>query len=507
MAARRRAVGLAIASLCFLAPLLLLPYARAAQPQAWQLLGLRGETVLALHVANYDNQRLVYAETRTGLWRFSPGTDWQRIDGPLPRSPLGGPALAAWHVVTGRPRQIYALTGTGTARQLFRSDTGGDNWQIIGPAPGQTARPPMLALSGLGDAPDTVTLVTDSRMQRSTDGGATWSPGGPWPLENLPPGRSLPIVTALMGDSSAPEHLYALTENGLLWASDSSGLAWHIIETPAITGPVSAIAIMSYFSIRVWAATPTQLVHSADSDATWNSHSLPSVPQILPVMARTGHITALLVDPRNPETLYAANAGGRIFRSDDSGDRWTDLGTPGGARAISLAVDLDTRGQLFAATNDGIWTLRVSPPTPTTLSGDELAPAALDDVLPTDSPSGTSSGKDATLDNVKKERNTATATPSATETATSTATVTPSPLPTSTDTPAPPPSATARPSPAPSPTWAPTDTLTVVPPTAPPTLPPPPPPTAAPARPATALPTVAPAPPPTSAPPTVVPPR
>ncbi len=175
-----------LASLIFMAPLILLPYARAGHTDSWRALGLRGETVLNLVVTGRETERIIYAETHTGLWRYVRAASgrtagWERIDGDLPRGDLGGPALAAWRNVQGRPLQLYALTGSGTNRQLYKSDDGGTAWANIGPAPGQTARPAMLILPGLNGAPDQILLTTSSRIQRSTDGGATWAPGGPWP--------------------------------------------------------------------------------------------------------------------------------------------------------------------------------------------------------------------------------------------------------------------------------------------------------------------------------------
>ena len=139
-------------------------------------------------VTSTEAERIIYAETHTGLWRHIQGgsertANWERIDEGLPRTRLGGPALAAWRNVPGRPLQLYALTGSGTARQLYKSDDGGSTWTNIGLAPGQTSRPALLVLPGLSGAPDQIILTTGSRVQRSTDGGATWAPGGPWPGE------------------------------------------------------------------------------------------------------------------------------------------------------------------------------------------------------------------------------------------------------------------------------------------------------------------------------------
>ena len=406
------AIWLLAATVLFLAPLLLLPYATAAHLAGWSLVGLRGETVLALHIASGSGERIIYAETRTGLWRATTAAAWQRIDGPLPRTNLGGPALAAWRVVPGRARQLYALTGSGTGRQLYHSEDGGDTWQIIGPAPGQTRRPPLVVQPGVSGAADTITLVTDSRVQRSVDGGATWTPGGPWPspadaatATTIAPRH--PTVRGMLSDLSAPDRLYALAAEGELWLSDSGGLAWRaaLPAEPAQAGapaaldhPVTALTIASYFGVRIWAGTATGLAYSSDGGATWSERPLPPG-------SNGRRVTALLADPRVPDTLYAALSDGWLYRSDDTGATWHGLGRPGAGRVTELALDPDTRGQLYATTDNGIWARAVAPPQP---EPTDRAPAP-----------GTFTGEPS-------------ATPTQTATATATATVTTAPTATAT---------------------------------------------------------------------------
>ena len=427
---RSRLAGLFLASLLFMAPLVLLPYARADRADAWQPLGLRGETVLALTVSNSEGQRIVYAETHTGLWRYAIGSaaqvaTWARIDGPLPRNSLGGPALAAWRNVSGRPLQLYALTGSGTARQLYRSDDGGATWLSVGPAPGQTTHPEMVVLPGLNGARDQVVLATSSRVQRSTDGGATWAPGGPWPgAEARPAGETTEPIHSLLADTSAPEHLYALAEDASLWLSESGGLAWRSAEL----SHVSAIAITPYFGVRVWAATEDALAFSTDDGATWSRLSLPGATS-----ARGGGpLVGLRSDPRVPETLYAVLKGGSVYRSDDNGTTWAFLGVPSASGVTALALDSESRGVLYAATADGVWVRNVIPLQPTaapTPAPTQPLPTTTSTRTPTATPTTTATPTATSTPTVTP---TATSTPTATPTATATATITPTRRPTRT---------------------------------------------------------------------------
>jgi hypothetical protein len=504
-------LGLIAASIVFLVPLLLLPYTQAAGPLSaqaasgsWQPVGLRGERILTLSVTSSSGEGLLYAETPTGWWRYrvtafgGQVSGWQRLDAALPHTSLGGPALAAWRVVPGRGRQLYALTGAGTARLLYRSDDGGDSWNMIGPAPGQTARPAMIVFPGPAGTPDTIIVATDTRIQRSTDGGATWAPGGTWPrLQSESPRQSDGKVTvfdlrqtvyALLGDSSTPERLYALGARGDFWLSETGGLAWRTPSPPFPPSPqvgeqekVTALAIAPHFGVRIWAAMPDRMAYSTDSGGNWTT---------LPLPRPHARITHLLVDPRVPDTLYASLADGAVYRSDDAGASWTPLGKPGPARAGALALNPDTRGQLYAATEDGVWVRPVVAPQPTALPVEAVKL----------SPTGQPATPAATLTLSATPTASATSRPAATPTATSS----PSPSPTLTPTPTATPSATPTNSPTRRPSRTPSPTQPAATPTEVGELTPP---TAAPREPApTARPPTAPPPTATNAPPTALPP-
>ncbi len=431
---------LAVVTVLFMAPLALLPLAWAAQTDAWQPVGLRGQMVRAIVVTSRSGQRVIYAETATGLWRLEQGqNDWQRVDASLPQTALGAPALAAWRNVPGRPRQLYALAESNTDRQLYRSDDGGDTWLRIGPAPGQTSRPAMLVLPGPGGQ-DLIVISTGTRVQRSTDGGASWAPGGEWPqVAEEQNGRQGEPVRALFGDSSAPERLFALADNGELWATDNGGLSWRVLAPGA---PVTALAIAPYFGIRLWAATQAGLALSLDNGDSWQPLSLPAAAGSL-----GGQIVALRNDPRIAEAFYVAMKSGTVYSTADSGVSWISLGAPGRARVVALAVDLDTRDMLFAATDDGIWAHKVVPlqPTPVpTLTATVPLPTETPTrtPIPTHTPTLT-----ATATQTPSPTWTSTATATATVTQTATRSPTRRPTPTRTPTASPTPTTGALPSP------------------------------------------------------------
>lgn len=437
------------ASLLFLSPLLLLPLLGAADASAWQPVGLRGETVLSLAATSGPDGSILYAETSAGLWRNADRTGaglvasdaWQRIDADLPHSLIGAPDVAAWCTAPGHPLRLYALAGPPDARQLYRTDDGGASWRAVGPAPGQTPSPAMLVLPGPQGSADTILIATPARVQRSTNGGQTWAPGGEWP--EAVAGSEDPVAV-LLAEGGAANRLVALARAGRVWISENGGLSWHDSGLP---GDARAVALEPRSGLHVWAAADAAVAASPDGGTSWSELPLAGEPGGWPGGHR-GDIAALQVDPQVSETLYAAVHGGAVYRSDRGGRDWQPQGAPGSAQIVSLVLEPAGRGVLYAATDDGVWARRVAPlePTPT--------PTFTETPTPTPTPTATATAR-PTL--------TPTATPTLTSTPTPTSTSTATPLPTAT------PTATARPTRRP--TLAPTATPTPT--TAPAWAPPP----------------------------------
>jgi len=416
-----RWIGLFIASALFLSPLLIRPLFGAASTNAWRPIGLRGETVLRLDLASAQGVTILYAETPSGLWQSVAGRAgvdpengaWQRIDAGLPHSPLSAPDVAVWSTVPGQPLRLYALAGPQDARQLYRTDDGGASWRAVGPAPGQSQSPAMIVLPGLQGSADTILITTSTRIQRSTNGGETWAPGGEWPevvAESDNP------VTALLARAAAPNRLVALARSGRIWVSGNGGLSWH---ESGLQGDARAVALEPRAGLRMWAAGDAGAAASADGGASWSELSLPGEPGGW-LGTGSSQIVALQVDPRVSETLYVAVRGGGIYRSDRGGPDWQLLRAPGTIEITALVLEPEERSILYAATGDGVWAGRVVALEPTPTPTFTLTPT------PTHTPTATATAR-PTLTPTLTPTFTRTPTPTSTPTATMTSTATPSP--------------------------------------------------------------------------------
>lgn len=99
----------------------------------------------------------------------------------------------------------------------------------------------------------------------------------------------------------------------------------------------------------VYAATKRDLFVSADGGAHWNI-----LQNVLP-----SQVSALAVNPRNAQELYAGVEGMGIYKSNDGGKTWQAINTgiaitPGAREAISaIAIDPNDANTLYVAR--GVW--------------------------------------------------------------------------------------------------------------------------------------------------------
>lgn len=87
-----------------------------------------------------------------------------------------------------------------------------------------------------------------------------------------------------------------------------------------------------------------------DGGQTWNEAKtgLPEAP-----------VTAMVIDPAHPSTLYVAVLGQGVFRSGNGGETWQAISsTPFAFRINTLILDPHTTNTLYAGTNNGVWVIQ-----------------------------------------------------------------------------------------------------------------------------------------------------
>ncbi|HVN77284.1 MAG TPA: hypothetical protein VMT19_13280 [Thermoanaerobaculaceae bacterium] len=246
-------------------------------------------------------------------------------------------AVRALAIAPSRPSRMYAC---GQYGQVLRSDDGGATWSSV-----SQGLPPGTTVDALAVGPDSdATVYAGARggfVFRSSDGGDTWATGS----AGLPDDASAQ-VWLLTADFHAPARLLALVNDDHggsgVYRSENDGETWSpLLLQPGYTRP-SALALTPHDPARIYAAAGGEVFLSTDDGASWR-------PVANPVAEGIG-IAQLVVDPDDPDVLYAATSDGPgVLRSLDAGRTWAPSAHGLSATAIrTLAYGPAPNGALHA---------------------------------------------------------------------------------------------------------------------------------------------------------------
>jgi photosystem II stability/assembly factor-like uncharacterized protein len=100
------------------------------------------------------------------------GANWKRIEGHgLPKSPVGKIDVA---IAPSNSKRVYALIQTADQGSLWRSDDGGENWEVVNWQRALVGRAGYYIRLGVSPTNPDEVLVADSSFWRSTDGGKSF---------------------------------------------------------------------------------------------------------------------------------------------------------------------------------------------------------------------------------------------------------------------------------------------------------------------------------------------
>ncbi|MEP6511571.1 MAG: hypothetical protein ABJB02_08255, partial [Dokdonella sp.] len=230
------------------------------------------------------------------------------------------------------------------------------------------------------------------RIFKSTNGGSTWSnsdAGIPQSFDGTAPNyadRESLLVVPLVIDPLNPNILYAGTSDTFdstvvttptlasgIYKSTDNGATWNPVNTGLPTYPgsstvlgVLSLAINPTNPLVLWATVidinsfggaPGHIYKTVTGGASWTDSGSGLT---------SADIRALLVDPTDPNILFAAGGGtsgnpGGVFKSYDGGDTWhsISIGLPADA-ALSLALDPGDHNKLYAGTSSGVYEITQS---------------------------------------------------------------------------------------------------------------------------------------------------
>ena len=176
---------------------------------------------------------------------------------------------------------------------------------------------------------------------------------------NIGPGGMSGRVTSIDVVHSNPDIMYAGTASGGLWKSESGGITWKPIFEEQVTASIGAVAIQQSNPSVIWVGTgegnPRNSLNggfgiykSLDGGKSWNSMGLQN----------TRHIHRVVIDPTNPDVVYAAAIGSPwgehpergVFKTVDGGKTWEKiLFANNKTGAADLVMDPSNPNKLIAA--------------------------------------------------------------------------------------------------------------------------------------------------------------
>jgi len=177
-----------------------------------------------------------------------------------------------------------------------------------------------------------------------------------------PPGNR---VSAVVGVAEQPNIYYVGAASGGIWKTTDGGTYWNPIFDDQPVSSIGSLTVAPSDPNIVWAGTGESCIRSnisigngiyrsGDAGKTWNHMGL----------EKTGRISKVVVDPKNPEIVLACALGHAygpqpergVFRSSDGGTTWQKvLFVDENTGCSDLAIDPNNPRILFA----GMWQLEI----------------------------------------------------------------------------------------------------------------------------------------------------
>ncbi len=285
-----------------------------------------GSLTYALSIAiSASTPETMYAGATDGIYKSTDGgTTWTQVYSGVSSS-LATPFSMA--IDPTDSNTVYAVLG-GT----LRSTNGGSSWTKVRTDGAQVVLAP--------SQPTVLYLMAGPGILKSTNRGDTWSTA-----TTATVAASSPQTIAV--DPSNASKIYIGTRGqGIYFWQDGGGMT---LSSPAVRSiPASlgaAIAADPINDSTVYVGTEFGEIYvSDDKGGSWTRLT------ILGTGSSTSLITGLVVDPLNPDVIYASNVEG-VYKSQDGGANWKTI-TSGlsDPRVISLAIDPKNPNRLFAGT-------------------------------------------------------------------------------------------------------------------------------------------------------------
>ncbi|KAB2923619.1 MAG: choice-of-anchor D domain-containing protein [Bacteroidetes bacterium] len=254
--------------------------------------------------------------------------------------------------VSANKQKLYL----GTSDGIFVSMDGGTTWERRNTGIKHAVVRNVVSVEGPGGSGTLYAAVYGGGVKRSTDDGATWSTAGT--------GINNPYVTAVAADRRRGI-LYAGSVFTLQQSIDN-GKTWTVLftaDSTMVVTPERFTTRENESTIRISPVDPNLLLYrtsayglrlSTNSGVSWHRLTMP------PALDTIHTPENIAFDPVEANTIYLA--GGRIYRSADLGQHWSDisgnipvsvfvpeLGRESGLEMVSPTVNPSDPSEIFVA--------------------------------------------------------------------------------------------------------------------------------------------------------------
>jgi photosystem II stability/assembly factor-like uncharacterized protein len=241
---------------------------------------------------------------------------------------------------------------------------------------------------------DIMYVATNDYIYKTRDGGRTWT--------NLSHGMSHSRVIAMALDPVYPATVYAGTKGDAVYKSHDGGQRWTSMRSglddatitsvvnqflfdPADAQHIFIATTMGVFETRnggeqwtkkmegmkevlmvvtlgmdptrpsiLYAGTSGGVYKSIDQAGHWEKANNGLVPTDMLKTSRALNVTAIQVDPYEPDTIYAATLAG-LYKTTDAAKAWKRIGASLADQMIfAMVLDRTRRGVIYIAGRDGV---------------------------------------------------------------------------------------------------------------------------------------------------------
>jgi len=315
----------------------------------WEQVGLSGETVSDLIIADADT---LYAATigfNHGIFKSSDGGNtWNAIN-----NGLGSLEVYDIDIFANDSNSVVASTESG----IWFTQDGGKHWQPLGPTNYQYLD--ILSVSVLPKDPSTITAVGPANYGAFI----THDTGGNWQEVSYEDASGDDIFwnegCSLTCSASEPTNIIYLVGPPEIYRSSDGGETWSQMANVGANYNVSFFTVDQSNGDIVYAMADYYegncLYKSTDGGGSW----IP-INNGLPNHSNEIEGSAIAINPSNRNNIYVAIAG-QVYASNDSGDSWRQLialpekFSEESWPIINLVVN-DAKNILYIETNkNGIW--------------------------------------------------------------------------------------------------------------------------------------------------------